>query len=504
MNLVKIILDLLFSGDVLGKLSSLLGTDNESTKKATSAAVPALLSGLAGLAASDDGVRKLASTFNGLDPSSLGNLAKMLGGDTSAVTQKGTNLLSSLFGESLVSSIASSVGKFADLDTSMTKKLLGLIGPTVLSTVAGQWKEQGGGIGALTSLLTGQQKNIAAALPSGFSLASIPGLPSAEGTLRAAGQAARTAGGNAVYAAKRTADAAEDATWSLLKWLAPLAALLLLALGLWYFFGRRPDQVARNAADATTNAARATAKATGKAVTEAADAAGEAVTALRPELPAVPQIPDITIVNKDLSGIFTSATQALAGIRDAASAQAALPKLMELNGKIYGIRDQLDKLPAAGQAALGQLVGKQFGPLQEQVAKIREMPGVSDQVKSVLAGITNELAGLNLAQVSQDATNIFTTLTKTLNGFTDAASAEAALPQLQEVSGKLDELKRVQSSMSPGGQTMVAKLVSAARGTLDQLIAKVLAQFGVDAAAIKPVLDGIVDKLAGLEQPNQR
>jgi hypothetical protein len=505
MNLVKIIFDLLFSGDVLGKLSSFLGLSTEATKKAASAAVPSMLSGLAGLASSEDGAQRLASTLNSLDTSSIGNLGRSLGGDPTSLTQKGGSLLSSLFGDNVVSNIASSVGKFAGLDFSAAKKLLSAIGPTVLGTVAGQWKELGGGISGLTSLLAGQQKNIASALPSGFSLANIPGLPSAEGALRVAGQTAHSMGSTASELARRSARAAEDTTASIARWLLPLAALLLLALALWYFFGRRPPEVARNAADATTNAARATAdaaRATGnaadKAVTGAASSTAEAVKALRPEVPDLPAIPDITTVNRDLSGIFTSATQTLGGIRDAATAQAALPRLTEISTKIDGIRGLLDKLPAAGQTAVGQLVGKHFGPLREQVASVLEIPGLAAPVKSALAGITDKLAGLNLAQVSQDATSIVSSLTRTLNGITDAESAEAAVPRLQEVSAKLDELKRIQTSMSPGGQSMLAKLISAARGSLDRLIAKVVGQFGAETAAIKPVLDGIVGKLTRL------
>ena len=110
----------------------------------------------------------------------------------------------------------------------------------------------------------------------------------------------------------------------------------------------------------------------------------------------------------------------------------------------------------------------------------------------------NKLAGLNLAQVSKDTTDIFANLTKSLNGFKDAAAAEDALPQLREVSGKLDELRRVQASMSPGGQSMLAKIVTSARGPLEQLLAEVLGQFGADAAAIKPILDEILAKLTGL------
>ncbi len=54
MNLVKQIMDQL-SGSALGQLGSLLGTNAETTERATSAAVPALLSALAGMASHDDG-----------------------------------------------------------------------------------------------------------------------------------------------------------------------------------------------------------------------------------------------------------------------------------------------------------------------------------------------------------------------------------------------------------------------------------------------------------------
>src|SRR5262245_7286991 len=274
MNLVRIILDLLFSGDMLNKLSSFLGTDEQATEKAATAAVPTILSSLAGLAATNDGAHKLSSTLNNLDPSLLGSVTKMLSGDTSSVAQQGSNLLSSLFGDSLTSNIARAVGKFAGLDSNASKKLLALIGPAVLGTVASQWKSQGGGLGALTNLLMGQQKNIAAALPAGFSLASIPGLPRGDGALRAAGQAAR-----------RAAAATEDATVSALKWIGPLAGILLIALALWYFVGRGPagPNVAKNAADKAV-----------AATSDAAQRASTAVTALKPTLPALPEVPDIT------------------------------------------------------------------------------------------------------------------------------------------------------------------------------------------------------------------
>jgi len=480
MNLVKSILDQL-SGSALDSLSEAIGTDAQTTRTAATAAVPTILSALSSMAATDNGARRLGAALDGLDLGSLGNLAKMLGGDSGALAQKGSQLLSSLLGDGLVSNISAAIGKFAGLDPAATKTLIASLAPTILGLIGSQWKSQGGSIGALSGLLTEQKKNFAAALPSGFSLADIPGLPSAEPALRAAGQAAR-----------RTANAAEDAGASLLRWAGPLAGLLLLALGLWYFFGRPAagPQVANNVAKEAVDAKN-----------DAMNRASTAVTALKPELPAIPALPDIATITSDVSGIFKSATQTLGSISDAASAQAALPKLTELNTKIDGIRDLFDKLPAVAQATLGQVVAKQFAPLKEQAAKILAAPGVSDQVKEELEGITDKLAGLNLAQVSQDANDVFATLSRTLISLRDTASAEAALPKLQEVSGKIDDLKRIQVNMSPGGQTMIGKIVSSARGSLETLIAKVLTTLGADAAVVKPTLDEILDKLTALASP---
>src|SRR5262245_56080530 len=124
MDLVKLVMNQL-SGDMLGKLSSLVGTDIETTRKAIAAAVPAILSGLSGLAAHDDGARKLASTINGLSASGLGDIgnpADMLSSDSGPLLQKGSGLLSSLLGDNVVSAIAGAVGRFAGLDAAATKK----------------------------------------------------------------------------------------------------------------------------------------------------------------------------------------------------------------------------------------------------------------------------------------------------------------------------------------------------------------------------------------------
>jgi cytochrome c556 len=475
MDLVKLI-DEQFSGDVLGKLSSLLNTDSQTARKATSAAVPAILSALSGLAASEDSAHKLASTLGSLDNSHLGNMAQALSGDTGSFLQKGGSMLSSLFGDSLVANIAGAVGRYTHLDAGAIMKLLSALAPTILGVVAGQWKGLGGNLHALSGLFADQKQNIAKAVPGGFSLANIPGLASANEALRGAGDNARAAGYATPDLARRAAGAAENTTRSLLNWILPLAALLLIAFALWSFFRSNAGPAAANAAKNEANVH----------------------TVMKPELPAVP---DAAAVSENLTGVFASATQTLSGIGDATSVASALPKLTELSGKIDGIRNVFDKLPEAGQAALGQIIGKQMAGFKEQAAKILAIPGVGEQLKPALDEITTKLAALNVAQVSQDATDIFASLTKTLGNFKDLAAAEANAPQLQQVATKIDQLKQTQASMSPGGQSTLAKIVAAARGPLDQLIAKVLVQLGPNASGIKSILDQIVGTLARLAEP---
>jgi hypothetical protein len=503
MDLVKSILDQ-FTGDNLSRLSSELGATPKATQSAVAAAVPTILSSLAGLASTHDGAKKLSNTLGGFDFGKLGSLANMLTGNTNSVTQQGGSLLANLFGDTVVSNIGSYIGRFAGLDERLTKTLLSFVTPLILGKVAGAWQNKGGTVSALQGLLSDQQENIADALPTGFSLANIPGLPSADAAMRAVGRTANAAAGTARDVSRHAADTAQDATKTLLSWLLPLAALLLAAAALWYFFGRGPApdvaQRAQEGANAANRAVNRAADATAAATRDAADATAAAanrVAALRPTLPEL-SVPELSAVTKDLTGIFNSATQSLNGIRDASSANAALPQLTKIGTQIDAIRAFFDRLPAASQAALGEQIGKQFGPLQEQAAKILAMPGASPEVKASLAAITNKLAGLNLAQVSQDTSDIFASLTKTLSGFNNAAAAEAAVPQLEEVAGKIDNLKQVRDQMTPGGQSMLAKLVAAARGPLDQLIAKVLTALGADAAAVKPVLDVIANKIAGL------
>lgn len=357
MNLVKLIQEQL-SDDSLGKLSSLLRTDRDTTESAVGAAVPSILAGLSGLASNADGIKKLTGVLSHLDSSNLGNLAQLLSGDTGALAQKGAQLCSSLCGEGMLTSLASAVGRFAGLDVSSAKNLMTYLLPMVLGKIGQQWRNQGGTAGALTNLFTEQKQNILGAMPAGFSLPDMPELTAVRGT------------------ARQATEAAETASTSMAAWLLPLAVVLLGGFFLWNMLQNKPK---------------------GEVAEKAADKA-ERITTMKPALPDVPAMPELTQVSTGLTGIFKSFTDTLGGIKDAASAETAAPQLEELSAKLDTIREQLAKLPAAARETTTKLIDEQMGPLKTKAEETLGLTGLSERIKALVNAVLQKLADLKLIQ----------------------------------------------------------------------------------------------------------
>ena len=85
-------------------------------------------------------------------------------------------------------------------------------------------------------------------------------------------------------------------------------------------------------------------------------------------------------------------------------------------------------------------------------------------------------------QVSDSVTN----LRNTLGGITDAASAQAALPKLQEVTAQIDRVGTVTGQLSAEQRKVLAGLVNPVMPTLTQLFDKVLAIPGVAEVSSPP------------------
>jgi hypothetical protein len=445
MNLVEQIKNQL-TGAALGQLSSLIGAGEGETGSAVGAAVPAVLSALSGLASSG-GAQKLVSALGHFETGSLGHVANMLSSQPGEVLEQGSGILQTLFGTSTVSGIVNALSRFTGIGSGSAQKLLGYLMPLVLGAIAGRFTGKRVNAQGLTSFLGEQKDNIAHALPSGFSLADVPGVATSR------------------QAARITMDTAQPAAAAIWRWLIPVLAVVALAgVLLWYFYGRTPA------------------------------------------VPAVPtglKVPEFAQVSTDLTGTFKSLTDSLTSIKDVASADTALPKLKELDSKLDGMQALVDKLPDVDKGKVTDLIKASLGKVEDQFTKLVWIPGVGEKVKATLDGIMGKLASLGglpvpkASQVSAELAGTFSSLTKSLAGIKDSASAEAALPQLTDIGDRLRGARSALEGLSDAGRSTIVGLLKTAMGTLKELSDKVLAMAGV-GDKIRPAMDAIMGKLNAL------
>jgi len=110
------------------------------------------------------------------------------------------------------------------------------------------------------------------------------------------------------------------------------------------------------------------------------------------------------------------------------------------------------------------------------------------------AGQSLVVAGLNIdKQVTDSIASVRTTLT----GISDAASARAALPKLQEAASEIDKVGGLSAQLSAEQRKLLAGIVSPSLPALNQLLEKVLAIPGV-SDVLKPTIDTLKAKLAVL------
>lgn len=98
--------------------------------------------------------------------------------------------------------------------------------------------------------------------------------------------------------------------------------------------------------------------------------------------------------------------------------------------------------------------------------------------------------------VAQTLTDSLGTLKTSLEGVSDAASAQTALPQLQNVTAEIDKVGAVISNATAEQRTAVKGLIDPIVAQINPVIDRVLAIPGVEA--LKPTIDGIKAKLASI------
>jgi hypothetical protein len=336
--------------DVVSKLASTLGVNESQATSAIGAAVPSMLSGVSQMAQTGDGANKLASALKGMDLSALSNPMQALTGG-GGLGDIGGKLLGNLFGGSVLGKLGDTIGKFSGLGGGASK-LLGLIAPFVMGGLAKKWMGSGGTPTAqgLTGLLNAEKSNIAAAMPSGFSLGnmfsapSMPNVPSMPSAPQGGG---------------------------LLKILLPILGILALAAVGYY---------------AWTNFSKPTVPSVPKIDAKLPDL----------NLPDV-KLPELTgeakTVGDGLTSTFSGLTETLSGIKDAAGADEAMKKVPEMATKLDGVKAMFDKLPGGGiKDSIIAFIKSKIGGLKGLLETAMKLPGIGDKLKPV-NGLMEKLDG---------------------------------------------------------------------------------------------------------------
>lgn len=360
MNLVDLIKGQV-NDDIIGKLGGLMGESPDKARSAVNAAVPTLLSSLAGMASTGDGASKLMSVLDQQEPGILGNFASMLSNQGGAVAEKGSSMLSGLFGGSMVTAVLAALAKYLGIDASKITKLIGAVAPMVMGVLASQKKSLGLNASGLSQMLASQKQNIAGAMPAGLSsaLSAIPGFGSATEMAKQGMNTAVSYGQQAAGAATDYSRQAVSAAASPLKWLVPLLILAVAGYFGWQYW--QNQQVKPPIVDA------------GKGLLN---------------------VGEVTKFTNDIKGWFTGATETLNGIKDEATATAAMPKLTDMASKLDGFKSMMDKVPTAAKGGIMTLMKDSLKSLTELINKVLAMPVVGEKLRPVLGELTTKLTAL--------------------------------------------------------------------------------------------------------------
>jgi Bacterial protein of unknown function (DUF937) len=372
-NLIGLLEQLLGSDNVLSRIASLLGLSPDRTKTAIGGAVPAILAALVGLVQKPAGRDQLATAVRNQDPGVLDNLSSMLtGGRETAVIDQGSNALSSLLGQGAVGSLAGALGKFAGLNQSSATSLLGALAPVVLGALGREQRTQGLDAQGLANMLTAQKDDIARALPSGLaselrSTGVLSGIADrlGEGASAARTEAARTASatvGTTTTAARQTTG---GSSW--LRWLIGLLVLLALIWLAWHYLFR--GRMEEEAVAPTTPPATV----------------GEPAENL--------MVGDVNL-GQEVTRAVEGATTALNDVTDAASAEAAVPRLTEINTNLDRLGGLAGQLPAEGKSALAALINGALPDLEALIARVSEIQGVGDVIRPAATALVDKLKAM--------------------------------------------------------------------------------------------------------------
>lgn len=217
----------LFTNETVEKVSSYLNESKSGVLKALGGILPSIFHGLAHKAADNDGAHAVSQIAAEQHSSGvLDKLDSFLGNEGSGLLNNGSGLLNGLFGNKL-DGLPRLISNFSGIKPSSASTLMGIAAPVVLGLIGKHTAaNNSGGAAGITSLLSSQKENIAAAMPSGLNLGGILGNWNANTNSQATVVSAKDYG-------KQTIEKSNN----VLRILLPVLLLILAAMIAWYFLG---------------------------------------------------------------------------------------------------------------------------------------------------------------------------------------------------------------------------------------------------------------------------
>lgn len=214
----------LLTDNVIGKISSLIGSNSSLTKTALGSLAPSLMKGIINKGSSESGAQSLLDMMknDNVSANKFGNLSSLLDNDSSDLLSAGSSMNDSLFGNN-AQSMTSGLG----MGSESSSKLMNIATPLLMGSLGGIVKKDNLDAKGLSSYLTSQKGHL----------------------VETASKAASTA----TSTASRTTAAATEAKsggGGFLKWLIPLFLLLAAAWFAMQQFGNKDN--AETAAVETT------------------------------------------------------------------------------------------------------------------------------------------------------------------------------------------------------------------------------------------------------------
>jgi hypothetical protein len=97
----------------------------------------------------------------------------------------------------------------------------------------------------------------------------------------------------------------------------------------------------------------------------------------------------------DTTRLISQANSTLAGIKDPASAEAAAPKLQEINQQMSNLRSTWNQLPASARTTASSTLQPQIAKLKQSAQNVLSQPGIGETVRPHLDQLMENLSAFS-------------------------------------------------------------------------------------------------------------